>query len=197
MKYCSQCGHTLAYRIPENDTLHRHVCEDKECGYIHYQNPKIVVGTIPISVDGRVLLCKRAIMPRSGFWTLPAGFLENGETMLEGGLRETLEEACAEIKQAQMYRIYDLPYINQVYVFFHTELNDAKYAVGPESEEVRLFAYEEIPWSQIAFPVVTQTLQDYYKEVGAHDSGNKANGTETPLAIRYRALESPFPRGRP
>ena len=185
MKYCSDCGNKVTYRIPEDDNRHRYVCED--CGLIHYENPKIVVGTIPIRKDGRVLLCKRAISPRSGYWTLPAGFLENGETMLEGGLRETREEAQADMDSGQLYRIYDLPYINQVYVFFYTPLDHDRYAAGKESLEVRLFTKEEIPWHEIAVPVVTAALQDYYKDRKGQN-GNKFNGIEA----RYQALANPF-----
>lgn len=165
------------------------MCEG--CGSIHYENPKIVVGVLPIYPDERVLLCKRAIAPRSGYWTLPAGFLENGETMLEGGLREMHEEACASTKHGDLYRIYDLPYINQVYVFFHTKLSDEKYAAGAESTEVRLFAEHEIPWAEIAFPVVSETLKDYYREK-ASNGANK--GTQHVLATRYSVLENPFKR---
>lgn len=190
MKYCNACGNGLQYQVPENDTLPRYVCGT--CGHIHYQNPKIVVGTLPITPDKRVLLCKRAIAPRHGYWTLPAGFLENGETLWEGGVRETREEACAEVTEGSLYRIYDLPYINQVYVFFSTRLGDSGYAVGAESSEVRLFAEAEIPWSRLAFPVITEALRDYYQELkNGAPAMSDGQGTNA-FAVKYRELANPF-----
>jgi ADP-ribose pyrophosphatase YjhB (NUDIX family) len=154
------------------------------------------VGVLPVYADGRVLMCKRSIAPRSGYWTLPAGFLENGETMLAGGLREMEEEACAHAKEGTLYRIYDLPYINQVYVFFLSRLNNEKYAAGSESEEVRLFAEVDIPWKEIAFPVVSEALRDYYRErKESTDNGADRNAKDAHIA-RYSVLDNPFDRKR-
>jgi ADP-ribose pyrophosphatase YjhB (NUDIX family) len=161
MKFCSECGKPVELRIPEGDDRHRHVCG--HCDTIHYQNPRVIVGTLPVYED-KVLLCRRAIEPRSGLWTLPAGFMENAETTAEGALRETWEEACAKPANEQLYRMYDLPHINQVYVFYRAELLVPEFACGPESLDVRLFAEHEIPWQELAFRVVTQTLQDYFAD---------------------------------
>jgi ADP-ribose pyrophosphatase YjhB (NUDIX family) len=161
MKYCSECGETVQQQIPEGDDRMRYICS--ACETIHYQNPKIVVGTLPF-VDEQVLLCRRAIEPRKGFWTLPAGFMENGETTVAGALRESWEEARATIEQPVLYRMFDLPYINQVYIFYRGQLQNGKFDCGPESLECRLFKQSEIPWSEIAFPVVSKTLQEYFTD---------------------------------
>lgn len=161
MKYCSDCGESVSRKIPEGDDHLRYVCDS--CHVIHYQNPRIIVGTIPV-VDEKVLLCKRAIEPRKGFWTLPAGFMENGETTREGALRETWEEARAKLLNEQLYRLFDLPYINQVYMFYLGDLVDNAYAAGPESLEVELYSEDEVPWDEIAFPVVTDVLKEYFED---------------------------------
>jgi len=160
MKFCSHCGSSrLETRVPDGDTLPRFVCAD--CGTIHYQNPKIVVGCLPEWED-RVLLCKRAIEPRYGLWTLPAGFLENGETIIAGALRETLEEAHARVEPGDLYTIISLPQINQVYMMFRALLADLDFGPGTESLEVRLFAEEDIPWESIAFRTITRTLRNFF-----------------------------------
>ncbi|MGH8799385.1 MAG: NUDIX hydrolase [Casimicrobiaceae bacterium] len=160
MKFCSHCGSAaLALRVPEGDTLPRHVCAT--CGTIHYQNPKTVVGCLP-EWQGLVLLCRRAIEPRRGLWTLPAGFLENGETLEGGALRETAEEARARVEIGGLYTIISLPDINQVYVMFRARLLDLDFAPGPESLEVRLFAEDAIPWDEIAFRTIARTLRNYF-----------------------------------
>jgi len=160
LKFCSHCGSSsLELRIPEGDTLPRHVCAD--CATIHYQNPKVVVGCLPVHAD-RVLLCKRAIEPRLGLWTLPAGFLENGETLAAGALRETLEEANARVELGELYTVISLPHISQIYVMFRSRLVDLDFGPGPESLEVRLFAEEEIPWDQLAFRTIARTLRNYF-----------------------------------
>ena len=161
MKFCSECGHTVSHVIPEGDDRPRYVCDN--CHLIHYQNPLVVVGSVPVWRD-KVLLCRRAIEPRYGLWTLPAGFLENGETILEGAQRETWEEAQAKLTNHSIYRFFDLPHINQLYIFFLAEVIDGAFDVGPESTEVKLFAEEEIPWDEIAFPVVTDTLKEYFSD---------------------------------
>jgi len=160
MKFCSACGSPqLAFRVPEGDTLPRFVCD--ACATIHYQNPKVVVGCLP--VWGRqVLLCKRAIEPRHGLWTLPAGFLENGETVVAGAVRETLEEASARVEIGELYTLVSLPQINQVYMVFLARLSDLDFGPGPESLEVRLYDEEDIPWERIAFRTIARTLRNFF-----------------------------------
>ncbi len=167
MKFCSHCGSSrLEWRVPDGDTLPRFVCAN--CGTIHYQNPKIVVGCLP-EWDGRVLLCKRAIEPRYGLWTLPAGFLENGETIAAGALRETLEEAHARVDLGDLYTIISLPQINQVYMMFRAKLEDLDFGPGNESLDVKLYAEEDIPWETLAFRTITRTLRNYFldRKLGA------------------------------
>ena len=135
------------------------------CGTIHYQNPKMVVGCIP-EWDGRILLCKRGIEPRYGLWTLPAGFLENGETAPEGALRETLEEANARVELGPLYTFISLPHISQVYVMFRARLLDLDFGAGTESLEVRLFGEEQIPWDHLAFRTMSLTLEHYFADRG-------------------------------
>jgi ADP-ribose pyrophosphatase YjhB (NUDIX family) len=169
MKFCSHCGSPrLEFRIPDGDTLPRFVCA--ACGTIHYQNPKIVVGSLPVC-EKRILLCKRAIEPRYGLWTLPAGFLENAETLTDGAQRETLEEAHARVRLGELYTVISLPQINQVYMMFLAELADLDYGPGAESLEVRLFAEEEIPWSELAFRTIARTLRNFFldRKLGRFD----------------------------
>jgi ADP-ribose pyrophosphatase YjhB (NUDIX family) len=148
-------------RIPEGDNLPRHVCI--ACGVIHYQNPKIVVGCIPEWED-KVLLCRRAIEPRHGLWTVPSGFMENAETLGQGAERETLEEANARVRMGNLYAIYSLPHINQVHVLFRAQLLDLDFKPGIESLDVRLFSEEEIPWDKLAFRVILEPLKRYFEE---------------------------------
>jgi len=160
MKFCSHCGSDrLELRIPDGDTLPRLVCAS--CHTIHYQNPKVVVGCLPEWGD-RVLLCKRAIEPRLGLWTLPAGFLENGETVTAGALRETLEEARARVDVGDLYTLISLPQINQVYMMFRARLLDLDFGPGPESLEVTLFDEADIPWEALAFRTITRTLRNFF-----------------------------------
>ncbi len=161
MKYCSECGHTVSKKIPEGEDRLRYVCDN--CEAIHYQNPRIIVGTLPVYGE-QVLLCRRAIEPRKGFWTLPAGFMENGETTLEGAVRESWEEARANLGNESLYRLFDLPYINQVYMFYLAELADKNFSSGPESLDVQLFDEADIPWDEIAFPVVADTLREFFED---------------------------------
>ena len=163
MKYCHSCASPLIVKIPEGDDKPRHCCEN--CDSIFYQNPKNVVGTLPVYGE-QVLLCKRAINPRIGKWTLPAGFMENGESSLDGAIRETKEEAGAIVIASKecLYTLFNLPSINQVYMFFRVELLKSEFAPGIESEEVALFSENEIPWSEIAFPVVKTTLEQYFQD---------------------------------
>ena len=160
MNFCSHCGSpSLVFRVPDGDNMPRFVCAD--CSTIHYQNPKIVVGCLPES-QGRVLLCKRAIEPRYGLWTLPAGFLENGETIVAGALRETLEEARARVEPGDLYTVISLPQINQVYMMFRARLLDLDFGPGPESLEVKLYEEADIPWEALAFRTITRTLRNYF-----------------------------------
>ena len=161
MKFCSSCGGNITLSIPEGDNRDRHVCD--ECGTIHYQNPRIIAGTLPIYED-KVLLCRRAIEPRKGFWTLPAGFMENGETTQEAAERETWEEAEAKIDIDGLYTLYDLPHISQVYMFYRGTVVEGKFGVGLESLETKLFTESDIPWSELAFPTIKQTLKRYFND---------------------------------
>lgn len=145
-------------KIPEGDNRHRLVCND--CGWIHYVNPKVVVGSV-VGHDGRLLLCRRAIEPRRGFWTIPAGYLEEHETPEAGARREALEEACAEIAIDQLLAVYSVPRISQVQLIYRAALTQPAFAPGPESLEVRLYEWGEIPWDELAFPSVHWALRQY------------------------------------
>ncbi len=161
MKFCSDCGAKVVQKIPEMDDRLRFVCES--CNAIHYQNPNVVVGTLVYFGD-QVLLCKRAIEPRLGFWTLPAGFMENGESTAEGAKRETWEESGVVYDKSNLYRLFDIPYINQVYVFYLAEMLSPVYKAGIESLEVQLFSEAEIPWDQLAFPVMQDVLLEFFED---------------------------------
>ena len=161
MNYCSHCGARVELRVPEGDTLPRHVCTS--CGTVHYENPKMVVGCIP-EWENRILLCRRAIEPRRGLWTLPAGFMENAETTAEGAQRETLEEANARVEILGLYALFNIPHINQVYMLFRARLLDLDFSAGAESLETRLFEENEIPWEEIAFVTVRRTLRHYFDD---------------------------------
>jgi ADP-ribose pyrophosphatase YjhB (NUDIX family) len=147
--------------VPDHDDRLRDVC--LSCGIIHYENPKVVVGAIP-EWDGKILLCRRAIEPRYGKWTLPAGFLENGETVADGAIRETIEEAGARLKNVEPYALYNIAYIGQVYIMFRACLADLDFSPGEESLSVALYSEEDIPWHEIAFPVVDKTLKNYFRD---------------------------------
>ena len=161
MKFCSACGALVGRVIPPGDTHARFVCA--ACQTIHYQNPKMVVGSIPEWED-RILLCRRAIEPRHGLWTLPAGFMELGETTAEAALRETLEEANASIELGDLYTLYNLPHISQVYLIYRGRLRNLDFSPGVESLEVALFHESEIPWDQMAFRVITATLEHFFAD---------------------------------
>jgi len=161
MKYCSECGSNVEYLVPEGDNLRRYVCTS--CNMIHYQNPRIIAGCIPVFED-KVLLCRRAIEPRHGLWTLPAGFMENSETTEQAAARETWEEALAKVDELSLYGLYSIPHINQVYIMYRGNLTNTDFGPGIESLETRLFAENEIPWDELAFAVVHKTLTHYFTE---------------------------------
>ncbi|RAR62957.1 MULTISPECIES: NUDIX hydrolase [Halomonadaceae] len=165
MNFCSQCGQNVRFAIPEGDDRPRFLCD--ACGTIHYQNPRIVAGTLPVS-GSKVLLCRRAIAPRKGYWTLPAGFMENAETTVEAAARETREEACAEVEIHDLYTMINLPHIDQVFMIFRADLTGG-FGAGPESLEVALFEEHEVPWEELAFPTIERTLHHFFNDrVGAH-----------------------------
>jgi ADP-ribose pyrophosphatase YjhB (NUDIX family) len=166
MNFCSNCGAAVTRKVPPDDTLPRYVCD--ACNTIHYQNPRIIVGCIPEWED-KILLCKRAIEPRYGLWTVPAGFMENGETTYQGAVRETLEEANARVEIGPLYALYNIPHINQVYILFRARLLDTDFGPSHETLEARLFSESEIPWNEIAFATVRNTLTHYY--------GDRKNGS--------------------
>ena len=161
MKYCSKCGSRVEKKIPVGDERERFVCMD--CETIHYQNPNIVTGCIP-EYGNQILLCRRAIEPRYGLWTLPAGFMENGESTQQGAARETWEEAKAKVDDLTLYTVFNLPHISQVYMLFRAKLLNLDFAPGQESLEVKLFDEADIPWDELAFPVVKETLELYYQD---------------------------------
>jgi len=161
MKYCSNCASPVAKRVPPGDSLPRYVCD--QCGEIHYQNPKLVVGSVP-EWEGRLLLCRRAIEPRYGYWTLPAGFMENDETAGEGALRETLEEAGAQVQLAEPFSMISVPRVNQVHLFFRARLVDLQFRPGAETLEVALFEEAGVPWREIAFRTVALTLERWFAD---------------------------------
>jgi len=165
MKFCSECAAPVSLAIPAGDNRPRYVCGN--CATIHYQNPKMVLGTIPVwERDGelKVLLCKRAIEPRHGYWTLPAGFMENNETTAEGAIRETQEEAGANIELGQMFSLLNVARVHQVHMFYLATLLDLDFAPGEESLEVQLFSEAEIPWDDLAFPTIHTTLELFFAD---------------------------------
>ena len=161
IKFCSQCGEGVEQKIPQGETLSRAVCP--ACQTIHYQNPKIVAGCLPEG-EGKILLCRRAIEPRLGFWTFPAGFMELGESTEEAAARETLEEANARVTIQTLYSVFSLPHVDQVYIVYRAILQDLNFGPGEESLEVQLMPIEAIPWDQLAFPVIRETLQRYVED---------------------------------
>ena len=161
MNFCTRCGAALHLLVPDGDNRPRHVCSS--CGSIHYQNPKIVTGVLA-EWEGRVLLCRRAIEPRSGLWTIPAGFMENGESAHEGAAREAMEEANARIEVTGLYTLFNLTHINQVYTIYRGRLLEPEFHPGEESLEAGLFSRDEIPWSELAFWVVRETLGFYFQD---------------------------------
>jgi ADP-ribose pyrophosphatase YjhB (NUDIX family) len=161
IKYCPMCGSIVVHEIPDGDDRLRHICHS--CGNIQYQNPKLVVGCIPEWERG-ILFCRRDIEPQKGKWTLPAGFMENNETAAEGAMRETWEETRAKVRIVAPYRVYDLPFVSQVYILFRAQMKDPRFKTTLESSEVRLINEEDVPWDAIAFPVIRETLKSYFED---------------------------------
>lgn len=161
IQHCPACGSHVQYRIPPDDNRERAVCP--ACSRIHYENPLNVVGTLPAWND-QVLLCLRNIEPRRGFWTLPAGFMELGETTSQGALRETQEEAGAHIELVQLFSVMNVRQVGQVHLYYLAKLTDTHLDPGPETIEARLFTEAEIPWDQIAFRTVRETLKRYFED---------------------------------
>lgn len=187
MKFCSHCGQQVEQRVPDGDSRPRYICIS--CEVVHYENPKIIAGCLPVFGD-KVLLCRRAIEPRHGFWTLPAGFMENGETTSEGAARETWEEAEAEVSGLQLYTIFNIPYINQVYMLYRGDLVGGAFGVGAESLECRLFSEDEIPWGELAFRSVKLTLRHYFID-------RKVHGGDSPFPVHIEDLRLPTPPSAP
>lgn len=161
INFCSACGAPVVLKVPAGDSLPRHVCE--ACNAVHYSNPKLVVGTLPAWED-RVLLCKRAIEPRHGKWTLPAGFMENNESMAAAAARETVEESGAHIEMGELYTVISVPHISQVHAIYRARLLNLDFAPGEETQEVVLFREQEIPWDEIAFRTIAVTLRHYFSD---------------------------------
>src|SRR5690606_24135628 len=168
LRYCSQCAHELVRQVPSGDHLLRDVCP--ACGHIHYLNPKLIVGCVP-EWQGRILLCRRAIEPRLGYWTVPAGFMENGESAEQAAARETREEAAAAVEITSPLALVSVPRIGQVHLLFRARLLDGNFGVGPESLESRLAAEADIPWAELAFPSIRFALECYFADRAAGRDG--------------------------
>jgi ADP-ribose pyrophosphatase YjhB (NUDIX family) len=162
MHYCFQCGHALEFRVPEGDNLPRYLCPS--CSHIHYQNPKIVSGCI-VHWDDALLLCRRNIEPRKGYWTLPAGFLENGESTSDGAVRETVEEACIDVDGLELFSLINVVPIHQVHMFYRARPHGDDYGAGAETQAAEVFREQDIPWRRISFPTVFHTIRLFYREL--------------------------------
>jgi len=182
MKYCSHCGNRVEWIVPTGDDRPRHVC--RRCETVFYKNPVMVVGCIPVW-DDKILMCRRAIEPQRGLWTLPAGFLEIGETVAEGAARETREETGAAVIDLRPYLLFDIVHIQQMYFMFRSRLQKPDFNTTRESAEVKLFSQEEVPWGEIAFRVIDKTLQLYFK--------NKRTGQ---FDFQIYRIEAPDTQGR-
>ncbi|MFI0546123.1 MAG: NUDIX hydrolase [Brachymonas sp.] len=164
IRYCRQCGHAVEHRLPDDgDKRPRAICP--ACGTVHYENPLLVVGTLPYTADGRVLLCQRAIEPRKGYWTLPAGFMELGESASAGAQRETEEESGASVRMGQLFSLLSVPRVGQVHLFYLAPLQNENFAPDPnETLAVRLLAEADIDWHSIAFTTVRLSLQAFFAD---------------------------------
>ena len=179
MNFCSNCGsNNIQFIVPDGDSFQRYVCG--KCGKIYYENPRIIVGCLPI-YEAKIMLCKRAIQPRYGLWNLPAGFLENNEKPEEGAVRETFEESLANVELIKLHCVFSLPKVNQVYLHFLAKLLDENFGSTSESLEVHLFEKNDIPWDEIAFHSSTFALQKYLEHgdqfegvhIGSYDGKQK------------------------
>ena len=172
MKFCSNCAAPVAKRVPPGDSLPRWVCD--QCGDIHYQNPKLVVGTIA-EQDGRILICRRAIEPRYGYWTLPAGYMENDESTGQAAERETREEAGAKIELGEPFSMISIPYVNQVHLFYRARLLELDFRPGDETLEVAMVEEAQVPWKELAFRTVSMTLKLWFEDRRAGTFGFHAS----------------------
>ncbi len=191
IKFCSQCGSAMEQKIPDDDDHVRAVCG--QCDHVHYENPTMVVGTIPVSGD-KILMCRRNIEPRKGKWTLPAGYLENRESVQEGAVRETLEETRARVGLLGPYRMFNILFVDQIYLMFRAELLTDDFGPTSESTEVRLFSEHEVPWDEIAFEVIRQTLIDFFKDrenVREKPNEQKLNNGVYPFGIKDLIFKRP------
>jgi len=161
IRHCRACGAQTDYRTPDDDNRERAVCPS--CATIHYENPLNVVGTVP-ELDGRVLLCRRNIEPRKGFWTLPAGFMELGETTGQGAERETVEEAGAEIEVGPLFTVLNVPHVGQVHLYYLARMTSTRLDPGPETIEARMFSEAEVPWDELAFKTARYTLERFFDD---------------------------------
>jgi ADP-ribose pyrophosphatase YjhB (NUDIX family) len=185
MNFCSQCGARVVTVTPPGDHLPRFVCE--ACGTIHYQNPKLVVGCVP-EFDGRILLCKRAIEPRLGFWTVPAGFMENGETLQQAAARESKEEALADVEIGSLLTVVHVIHAHQVHVFFRARMREPRFGPAPESLEVKLVTPQEIPWPDLAFPSTEFTLRRYLEDLAHGREGHHFTEFDRRALLGRRAV---------
>jgi ADP-ribose pyrophosphatase YjhB (NUDIX family) len=179
MNFCSHCGARVESKVPPGELLPRHVCVS--CGAIHYQNPKLVVGCVP-EYDGKILLCRRGIEPRHGYWTVPAGFMENGETLQQAAARESHEEALTQVEIGSLLSVVHVTHAHQVHVFFRARMLTADFGPTPESLEVKLVALDEVPWNELAFPSTEFTLRRYLDDLA---SGREQHHF-TEIARRFR-----------
>lgn len=161
IRHCKLCGGAVLYSVPADDNRERATCT--VCANIHYENPINVVGTVPAWGD-QVLLCRRNIEPRYGFWTLPAGFLEMGETTAQGAVRETIEEAGANIELQDLFTVLNVVRVGQLHLYYRARLLDTRFAPGPETIEAQLFREDQVPWEQLAFRTVRETLERYFED---------------------------------
>ncbi len=182
IRFCNQCGEPVKYQIPRGDDKPRAVCQS--CHFIHYENPKIVNACI-VEHEGKILLGKRTIEPRKGFWNVPAGFMENGEATRSGAIREVKEEVLADLKNVTLFGVYNIIQRNQVHVYFRGELAHEHFGAGAETSDAKLFAPEHIPWSKLAFPVGITALKRYIKEMKTGDFSIK----EEDIIIDYELLK--------
>jgi ADP-ribose pyrophosphatase YjhB (NUDIX family) len=196
MKFCSECAQPVELMIPEGDNLPRYVCSS--CATVHYQNPKLVVGSIPVwEHEGKlqILLCKRAIEPRYGYWTLPAGFMENNETTAAAARRETVEEAGANIEIGNLFSLINVAHVHQVHLFYLARLMDLDFAAGIESLDVRMFSESDIPWDDLAFPTIRKTLELFFSDhARMRESGMVDAAASKPYGFHAQDITEPMKR---